>query len=325
MGTGGTWTPEIVDRFARWVLIDANRMLMAAVIVAGVFVLTEALLYGGVIAVGPESTVKTLFGSGVTSGLFTLITVALTINQLISSRVFGSPNKFKEEFEGSREVRRTVERVAEQPTSPTGIVEFIAFVGDALGERADRLAANRESELQGDEADRYLTALEEFAERIGSVSTSMSPVTVITTLAGSRYADCIQATEDLLADDGDRAAASARDDLTAIDDLLRVVSIVRQYYKTIAIQQELGRLSHQLIFAGLPALLVAIYTPLLYTTAPATTIPSVRLPVVVSGATAVALLPLALLLSHLLRITTIMRYTVSVGPFEPPEHWSRAE
>lgn len=43
-----------------------------------------------------------MFGSGIVAGLFTVITVALTVNQLISSRVFGSPNTLSSKFEGGK-------------------------------------------------------------------------------------------------------------------------------------------------------------------------------------------------------------------------------
>lgn len=153
----------------------------------------------------------------------------------------------------------------------------------------------------------------------------MQPVTVITITAGSDYARHIRDTEGMKQTCTDQLPESARDDLDAIRELLRSLSISRQYYKTIALQQDFAQLSRLLIYVSLPAALVAIYIPLLYQSGPDTMIAPRYLPVILSGATAVILRPLVVLLVHLLRITTIMRYTVSVGPFAPPVEWPWTE
>lgn len=323
MGTGAAWTPEIVDRAARWVLIDANRLLMSAVILAGVFVLTEALLYAGVIAVGTESTVKTLFGGGVTSGLFTLITVALTINQLISSRVFGSPNTLRERYDGADALRRSVERVTGGSPGPVDTVAFISM----LGEELERLAAKlteQAAEPPGDVpplVPEYASDLSAYASEVAGVSRKMEPAVVTSTLAGSDYARFVSRTDELVSDHDDRLSPGAEETIGDIGRLLEALAVTRQYFKTIAIQQELAKLSRLIIFTGLPALLVAIYVTLVYRTSPTSVLNPELLPVVVGGAISVALAPLVVLLVYILRIATIMRYTVSVGPFAPPEEW----
>jgi hypothetical protein len=323
MGWEGQWTPDAVDRFARWVFIDANRLVLSGVVVVGVFALTEALLYADVITVGPESTVKTMFGSGVVSGLFTLITVALTINQLISSRVFGSPNTLRERYQGADELRRSVERVTGGSPGPVDIVAFISLLGEELERLAWRLE-ERAREPPGDVPEmvsEYVADLSQYASTVSDVSREMEPAAVTSALAGSDYARFVSRTDELVSDHADRLSESAEETLDDVARMMEALAVSRQYFKTITIQQELAALSRHIIFTGLPALLVAFYVTLTYRTSPTSVLDPSLLPLAVGAAIAVVTAPLVVLMVYILRIATIMRYTVSVGPFAPPTEW----
>lgn len=319
----GTWTPDIVDRFERWVLIDANRLLVTGGVLVGVFALTEGLLLANVITVGPRSTVKTMFGSGVISGLFTLITVALTINQLISSRVFGSPNTLRDRYDGADRLRRSVEKVTGGSPGPVDTVAFISLLGDEL----ERLAWTLENEAQEPPGDvppmlsEYVSDLSQYAAGVSEVTREMKPAVVMSTLAGSDYARFVSRTDELVSDHADELSEDAEETLGEIGRMLEALAISRQYFKTITIQQELAGVSRLVIYTGLPALLVAFYVTLVYRSDPTTVVPPEVLSLVVAGAITVVTAPLVVLMVYILRIATIMRYTVSVGPFAPPTEW----
>ena len=322
-----TSASSMSGRLLRWVFLDGSRLAITGVLIVGIFLLTWGLVAADVLTVGPRSSVKTMFGSGVVAGQFTVITIALGINQLISSRVFGSPNDLGEKFEGGQDVRENVERIADRRSSPVETAAFVSFIGTALRERVvafGRHAATRPG-LPDEELEAYSSRLDEYAAEIEHVSDEMHPVTAIEITAGSEYAQHIRDTDEVSHGRSDELPDRAREDLTAIGELLRSLSISRQYFKTIALQQDFAQLSRLLIYAALPAVLTSLYVPLLYQSGPSTTIPVRYLPVVLSGAVAVALLPLVILLVHLLRLTTIMRYTVSVGPFVPPVEWPWSE
>lgn len=316
-----------VARLVKWVTLDGSRLAIAGVLIVGIFLLTLGLVAADVLTVGPRSSVKTMFGSGVVAGQFTVITVALAINQLVSSRVFGSPNDLSEKFEGGQDIRENVERIASRGSSPVETAAFVSFIGTALRERLAAFGRNvgARPDLPDDELEAYSSRLDEYAAEIERVSDEMHPVTVIEITAGSEYARHIRDTDEVSHGRSDELPERAREDLTAIGELLRSLSISRQYFKTIALQQDFAQLSRLLIYAAVPAVLTSLYVPLLYQSGPSTTIPVRYLPVVVSGAIAVVLLPLVILLVHLLRLTTIMRYTVSVGPFVPPVEWPWSE
>jgi hypothetical protein len=94
-------------------------------------VLTLALVRLDVIFVGDDSTISSLLASGVTSGLLALVTVALTINQLILSRVFGSPNELADRYDAA------TERIVTVVSTPSPSFDL----GEVGNRFADRIAA----------------------------------------------------------------------------------------------------------------------------------------------------------------------------------------
>ncbi len=73
--------PDTVrKRVADWVLIRGERRVLAGCLVGIVTGVVWSLVALGVLAVGPDSSVARVFGSGFISGLVTLLTIALSIN-----------------------------------------------------------------------------------------------------------------------------------------------------------------------------------------------------------------------------------------------------
>lgn len=228
---GGTPTRMVTE----WFLVTGDRRLVAAVIVLLGVIVVRVLVATNLVYVGPGGFVGDLFSSGLTAGLITLLTLALSVNQLVLSRIFGSPNEFADRLAGSRELRSTVESLTDEPPSPIDPSEFLSLLATGLTDRAEAL--------------------------------------------------------------GD--------------------AIARQFFKTMALQQDFAKLSRLIISSGLVAIVVAIAIALVYRV-DATTVPPERLGGVVSAGIGVVLAPLAAFVAYLARAATIAHRTVSVGPFVPP-------
>lgn len=306
------------NRYVRWVFLDVNRGVLAAGTFLGVILLTRGLIWFDVLTVGGSSLTGTAFGSGAVAGLFTMVTVVLSINQLILSRVFGSPRGLREEFQGTRDLRQTVADITCRNAIPNGPTQFLALVGDGLMEQTTRLGDDYDPEVQS-ALDEYASSVVAYGERIAAVRESDQATDVLTNMLGARYAALISETERL-----QRAYENELgDDAETLDNLLQLLeatSITRQYFKTLTIQQNLAKVSRQVAITGFLALLTAFYMGFIYRTG--SSIPEVDpalLPWVVSVALAIVLSPLIVLLVHIFRISTIMWYTVSVGPFVRPE------
>ncbi|WP_129114459.1 hypothetical protein [Halegenticoccus tardaugens] len=309
-----------------WYLLSGSRAVLAAVIVLGVFVLTLTLSETTLIDVGPSSRVAPMLRSGVLAGLLTLITVALSLNQLVLSRVLGAPAELTGKLDENLEFRRRVEDLAGEPSSPNDPAAFLVLIAETLQERVAALRRAVE-EASGDaeesdlaaEIESYADDLASYAEHLREAEGTDNTVDTLLVIFGSEYATHITETRRLERAHGDRLAEEALEELDAILELLKAVATVRQFFKTLAIQQDLARLSRRLIYLGLLAVLAAYYLTLVYREVPSTTIPVSSLSLVASAGTAIVFSPIALLLSYLLRVGTVSLYTVSVGTFVPPE------
>lgn len=309
------------SRVVQWVLLEGSRLAVTAMIVAAVAVLTYALIRLGVLAVGPSSSIPTMLGSGGLAGLVTLLTITLSINQLTLSRLFGSPDSLSDRLEGTLDFRRSVEELAGEHESPNDPGDFLALVARTLRDEVDGLAEAVEGGESAGEFEPFTAAVADYADGLAEVGGSDSTVDVLSMLLGPAYADNMTVALGLQRAHGDELGAAASDRLARVVDLLQAIAISRQFFKTIAVQQDLARLSRRLIYSGLAAVVAVIYLTLAYTSS-SVTLPSAYLPVVVTVVITLLVVPLAQISSTLLRVATVSMYSVSVGPFVPPEERS---
>jgi hypothetical protein len=311
-----------VDRAVHWLLLEGNRLVIAGgiVVVAAGWIL--GLAYADLVAVGPDSTVGTAFASGLISGTLTMVTVALSINQLILSRVFGSPGELRDELDGTRALRRRVQRRAGEPSAPNDPADFLSLVAVTIRERARRLgSALEDSEwTPPSSVTDYVEGIEAYGENVDSaVEREAAIVDILGVVLGTEYARNLTATEHLHNEYDTHLSDAADAELEAIEDLLEVIAITRQFFKTPTLQHDFARLSRVVAYSGLLALLASLTVALVYRTNTVTVAPE-HLPLLVGLGVAGIAVPLAMFLSYILCAATIARRTVSVGPFVPPEN-----
>ncbi|WP_224332960.1 hypothetical protein [Haloprofundus halobius] len=314
---------DSLNSVQQWLYLRGSRRIITLVIVLGVFVIVRLLTEAGVLHVASGSYLATLMGSGTFSGLLTLVTVVLSINQLILSRVFGSPSDLSDQLEGNLDFRRGIEDVVGAPNSPNEPGPFLAFVGEALQREAAGLQerlGEEDGEL-ADEVEEYTSNLVDYGDHLTEARTTQSTVDVLLICLGEEYANYLDTTRKLKRRHHDRLSEEASEQFDDILELLKGVATVRQFFKTLAIQQDLARLSRRLIYLGLGALLVVYCFTQVYRSpsSMSPTLAASTLRWVSSTVAAVVFAPVALLMSYLLRVATLTLYTVSVGSFVPPE------
>ncbi|MDS0259725.1 hypothetical protein NDI56_10005 [Haloarcula sp. S1CR25-12] len=311
----------VADRALHWFVLGGNRLAVALLLVAGVVALLYVAARVGLLAVGPQSIAATAFASGFISGTVTLVTIALSINQLILSRVFGSPSGLSQKLQGTRDLRERVRTHAGEPAVPNDPAAFLGLVAATLSERANRLHAacgDADDDLRRAVAD-YADGIVAYGDAITANVDSQTPiVNVLDVVLGTEYARNMTATVHLRNSYDDRLPEAAADELDAIDDLLEAVAVTRQFFKTLSLQQDFARLSRVVAYTGLIALVASVVLALLYRTNGAT-IPTALLPAVVSLGIGVIVTPLCIFIAYVFRAATVARHTVSVGPFVPPE------
>jgi hypothetical protein len=308
------------NRLKEWLFLEGSRLVVAIGIIAVFVGVLGTFVSSDMIAVGADSSVASVFASGIVSGVVTLVTIAVSINQLVLSRMFGSPGKLRDRLEASRDLRERVERLAGQPSSPNDPAAFLSLLATTLSERATAALSTVE-QTAADSPAEVTDALTDLAEYGRSINTQIEDGTPIIDIlgvtAGPEYAINITAVQHLRNEYGESFSANTRAELEAVDELLESVAVVRQFYKTLALQQDLAILSRHLIYSGLTALLVSISMALVYRTDTVMLSPS-ALAVLVPIAVGVVVAPLALFGAYIIRAATVAYRTVSIGPFIPP-------
>jgi hypothetical protein len=308
----------------RWFVLTGSRTALAGVLAAILTLVAAALVFGGVVYVGPDSTLSTALASGMIGALATIVTVTLSINQLILSRVFGTPGDLSDRLEANLEFRESIEDVAGVDASPNDPGSFLALVARSLEERAAELDRVTERATGPDDDTRedvleFTSSLGDYAEQLDPGDETDSTFEVLELTFGTEYADHIDDARRLERGSAGALSADATDHLDAILELLKGVAIVRQFFKTLAVQQDLASLSRQLIYTGTVAIVLAFFYAQVYVGGRvASAVPVDALPLMATLAVPVLFAPLLVLVSYILRVATVTLYTVSVGSFIPP-------
>lgn len=301
------------DGLRTWLLLDLNRWALAGGVLAVVYaavvvaVAVDPVPFRTVVAEGDP--IETLFQALLTA-VVTGVTLVVTVNQIVISQELGAVGDQRERMEGAMAFRRETERVTGDPAAPVDPAAFLRSVVVAARERAVTLAADDDeavaragAALRGD-ADEVAARLD--GGEFGTFETLRAAL-------GFDYSRHLHAA---------RRLCAAHDGETgdALDDVVEALALfgpAREHIKTLYFQWELIQLSRGVLVLAVPALAVTVGGLLTLGDAALTgrLLGVGALVWVVGASVAVALSPFALLLSHVLRIVTVAKRTLAIGPF----------
>ncbi|RBI61167.1 hypothetical protein DMJ13_15715 [halophilic archaeon] len=305
--------------FGRWFFFDAHRGTIVALLLFGVFVSFLGLGRAGAVTFRNQTTV-TLLLSVLIGGNFTLITIVITINQLVLSREFGKPHSLRERDEGIAEFRRKVQHRTDGRTNPIDPFEFVRSILATIRERARTVrrasAEVTDPELQSDVED-YVEAVTGETETLDTVlaNSKFGSFRPLVSMLFYRSAWQIHSTNRIQYEHLDSLPDFALDALDDLEDLLRTFNVARQYLQTIYLQDQLAKLSRFLLYVGVPSLLATGLAMLVYTRGTGVTVAADALPIVISVAATLAFTPLAILLAYVIRVSTIVSRMPFINPF----------
>lgn len=320
--------PELAGRqshrnpVVHWLLVAGGRRTMVVGLSVAASLAYLGLGLAGVIGVTTGSLIASTFTSAVT-GVFTIVAVTISINQLVLSRVIGSPAHIRERIDSVHEFRGQVEEMdheeAVSPTMPAGFLLVLVRVLRTRVRALDRIydaghdPGRREAvrELRG--------TLENVCDQVEEdlPDADLPIFRVLTPILTNRFSRHVHTAREIRANTGNLG----EDERRALDDVveaLEEVNVTRHYFKTLYVHEELATVSRWILLTGLPAVLVSLGIILLYSADTVFLEQSVLL-VVVSAGFGVVLLPLNVLFAYGLRIGTIAKMTTTFGTFTPVE------
>lgn len=312
------------SRVKLWVLLDANRWVVAAVPVVGVFL---ALVVLGTLdpsplagAVGEKDPIETTF-QGFLTAIITGVTLVVTLNQLVLSQELGAVGDQRERMDEAMSFRKDAEKVVDAPAAPPEPAAFLQSVVEATNARAADLAdavAGNDNEQLRERVDGLVNSIEGNADAVSDrlADARFGTFEVLAAALDYNYSWKIYEARRIqntyhLPEEADRA-------LDRLVGALTFFGPAREHFKTLYFQWEIVNLSRAILYAAVPALLASVGM-ILFVDDPGTvtgaTLGVDNLLWLVSGAVALALVPFMLLLSYVLRIATVAKRTLAIGPF----------
>lgn len=328
MGASRAWT---------WVVLDAPRWVVAALLSAAVFLAIVAVGLAHPVParslLSRSDPLETLYQALVTSTI-TGVTLVLTLSQLVLSQELGAVGDQRERMEGALDFRSDVADELDRPVSPA---EPSAFLGAMVAETGDRARAVGDAVDGGVDPEPRSVVRDYVADVAANADTvaeeldgaAFGRFEVVRAALDYDYSWKLHAGHRIAAEYADELPEQARDRLDDLLSMLELFGPAREHVKTLYFQWELSALSRTLLLAAVPALTVAIGALLFLSPGDLPAVPPV--PVVlltVAATTTVALVPFAVLLAYVLRIVTVTERTLSIGPFvlrsrdrSPVEEW----
>jgi hypothetical protein len=305
------------SRTKLWLYLEADRRLVTAGLVAIVLLVLLAIglfLPAAAPKLRSGDAIGTLF-QGFLTGTITGVTLVLTLNQLVLSQELGAVGDQRERMAGALDFREDAADLIEAPVSPARPSQFLRALVQVAGQRARDL---RDAVDEGHSASTAVTDLTE--SLIGNAEgvaddldgAQFGEFDVLSSVLNFNYswkifaAQRIRETETL----GDDAEAA----LDSLVDTLELFGPAREHFKTLYFQWELINLSRGILAAALPALFVSIAMIAFFNpTGPFSR--AVGVVPVVAVTSTISVLPFLVLLAYVLRIATVTKHTLSIGPF----------
>lgn len=309
----------------QWFVLVGDRLVVAGLLTAVFTLLVLVLVAVDVVRVHDSSDVIYL-AQGLLAGNVTLVTIVLSINQLVLSRELRSPGELQEQIGNVLEYRADVEETIRRSVVPPTPADFLATVLHGTWTNAQRLGGVVSgSELVSDgpktEIDDLVATISDHTAHISDVLEA-SQEGIFSSLAvtlETNYSQSVHEARRIQSVYEDELTPSAHAVLDDLVESLLQIDVARQYFKTIYMQVELATLSRVLLYVGLPAIGSSILMFLFFIGGPNSAVPPDYLEGLVVAVVALGFAPLAVLFSFVLRISVVAQRTVAITPFTTPE------
>jgi hypothetical protein len=316
--TVGRWS-----KIRQWVLLSGDRLVVAGGLLVVLLVSYSALEVVGFTAVQKFGALSSTFGAFV-SGNITLITVVLSINQLVLSRELGGVGALESKIEEVSSFRERVRTETGQEVTPEDPAAFLEMLLQETRTDIDELRRMTESSDEPDLRDELDELTGRLTDHIDHVLGLLDrPDTgvfgALAATLSTNYARELNAVRRIQVRYEDQLSEEAAETLADITRRIKDVDIARQYFKTMYIQAELSYFSRLLLYVGIPAQFVTVATLIAMSKSGGTLsgLP-LTLPILAPIVVTVAFAPLAMLFSFVLRVATVAQNTVSPAQFTTP-------
>lgn len=314
------------SRVRVWLLLEADRLVITGVILGLVFLALGALAW--VVpgrfeaALAARDPVETLFQAMVTA-IVTGVTLVVSINQLVLSQELGPVGDQYSRIQGAMAFRRDVEDRLDEPVSPSDPAEFLQSLLGTVQDDARRVERIVRSGGGGTHAEEIAAFSDEVSTNAAAVSrrfegAAFGTFDVVSAALDFNYSAKIYEGRKLRTEYADDLSEEGEAAIDALVETLVLFGPAREHFKTLYFQWALIDLSRAVLYAAVPALATAAAMILFFDdpgVVPGATAGVDNAYWLVSLALVVTVSPFVLLLSYILRIATVAKRTLAIGPF----------
>lgn len=312
------------SRYKLWVLMRLNRWVLAAAISVGVFVVLVLMSL-----VGPTPLQDTIADadslwwvfSPMITGTVTVVALVVTFNQLVLSQELGALGDQRQRMQDASDFRDDVEPYLDADVPPPDPASFLAALIDGVQTVANELVDSVQG-APADEREEVEVFADELTENASSVGGMLEDAqfgtfNVVFAALNFNYSWKIYEARRLIVQNREALSEESIDCLETVIRVLEFFGPAREHFKTLYFQWELVNVSRAMLYASIPALLTAL-SMLLYvdeTGVGGSFLGIDSLVWVVAAAATVTLVPFFVLLSFVVRIATVAKRTLAIGPF----------
>ena len=312
-----------VNKYYFWVLLGANRWVVAGGLAFLVFLVFVA--WGVLKPVSLQTTmessdmVETVFG-GLVSAIITGTTLVVTINQLVLSQEIGSLGNQRKRMDVTMDFRQNTDSLlgTTTPADPAAYLQALIETSEQRAKTLRDTLSETENQALAEQVDEYVTDLLANADHAQThlENTDFGTFEVLSPALDYNYDRKIHDVRRLGMEYEDSLSEAERAAFRELLEALTMYGPVREYIKDLYIQWALVKLSRAILYAAVVALTVAggmvVFVDATTFTGTFLGIESVLW--VVSAAFAVSALPFLLFTAYILRLATLAKQTLSMGP-----------
>lgn len=312
------------SRIRLYLLLNFNRLLFTALLAGGLFVflvvfetLTIPSFHSYMVQMDPTRYVFQAF----ITALITGVTLVVTITQLVLSQEIGPLGTQRERMSGSMSFRDDVENIfnAASPPEPGA---FLRALVENSSNRAqtlrEQVAGNPNDDLE-QRVDQLADSIVDNAEVVSDEleNRTFGEYAVVKAALDYNYSWKIYQARRIRDTYADDFSDEAFRTLIHLIDILSFFGPAREHIKTLYFEWELVELSRGILYISIPALAVmsAFAMYLAPASFPGTTLGVANLVWVTSAGITIGSLPFLFLATYILRLATIARRTLAIGPF----------
>ncbi|NHN58810.1 MULTISPECIES: hypothetical protein [Halorussus] len=302
-----------------WLLVEGNRLVIAGGVLGGVLAALLAVEWAyGFVTVRAASPIYFLFSSLLTGDL-TLVTVVLSINQLVLSRELGAPGTLSERLQGAVDYRDEVAESTGASVTPKTPARFLRYLHGEVESRTHRVeeaAADVTDDSLRERLDELTASLFDDVALVNrTLEADEGIFTVVSATIATNHADQLRTIAGVRADCADSLSEDLDDLLEGLETQLLQIDVARNYFKTVYVQKELAYLSRVLLYVGVPAIVASGLALVFYNAVGPASVPSAVVYAVVAVTFTLGFAPLAVLFAFVLRLAWVAQRTASVAPF----------